>query len=76
MSFKTDDLLSMIEALPIDIKTTLVEKILDSLHPLHKEIDRAWIKKAEERISEIKSGKAQAIPGDQVFKEIEENYRR
>ena len=74
MSPKTNDLISMIDFLPIDAKTALVEKILASLHPLQKEIDDAWTKKAEERISEIKSGKIQVIPGNEVFKEIEDNY--
>jgi len=39
MAAKTNELISMVESLPVDIKTTLVEKILNSLHPSQKEID-------------------------------------
>ena len=73
---KIDDLLKIIEALPIDAKTALVEKILDSMHPLQNEIDEEWKKTAEERITELKTGNAQVFPGDEVFKEIKEKYGR
>ena len=49
MSSKADDLLAIIESLPIDIKTELVEKILASMHPLNKEVDEDWMKAAEDR---------------------------
>ena len=44
MTTKTKELISMVESLPVDVKTTLVEKILNSLHPSQKEIDALWIK--------------------------------
>ena len=36
MATKTNELISMVESLPVDIKTTLVEKILNSLYPSQK----------------------------------------
>ena len=74
MSSKTDELLTIIESLPIDVKTELVEKILASLHPLEKEVDEEWIKAAEDRVGEIKAGKVKLISGDEVFDEIREKY--
>jgi len=76
MSIKTDDLISMIESMPIDVKTTIVEKILASLQPIQKDIDELWTKEVEERISDIESGKVQIISGKEVFKEIEEIFVR
>jgi len=76
MTTKTKDLISMVESLPVDIKTTLVEKILNSLHPAQKEIDALWAKEAEKRVREIKTGKVKTIAGDKVFKEIHEKYYR
>ncbi len=76
MTTKTKELISMVESLPVDIKTTLVEKILDSLHPSQKEIDVLWTKEAEKRVKEIKTGKVKTIAGDKVFKEIQEKYYR
>ena len=76
MTTKTKELISMVESLPVDIKTALVEKILNSLHPSQKEIDALWAKEAEKRAKEIKTGKVKTIPGDKVFKEIQEKFHR
>lgn len=76
MAVKTNDLFSMVESLPVDIKTKLVEKILDSLHPSQKEIDALWAKEAEKRVKEIRSGKVKAIPGGEVFSEIKKRFSR
>jgi len=70
MTTKTSDLISKVESLPVDIKTKLIEKLLNSLHPSQKEIDELWVKEAERRVTEIKTGKVKTIPGDEVFKVI------
>jgi len=74
MTTKTSDLISKVESLPVDIKTKLIEKLLNSLHPSQKEIDELWVKEAERRVTEIKTGKVKTIPGDEVFKEIQKKY--
>jgi putative addiction module component (TIGR02574 family) len=76
MATKTKELISMVESLPVDVKTTLVEKILNSLHPSQKEIDALWAKEAERRVKEIKTGKVKTISGENVFKEIREKFYR
>lgn len=40
----------MVESLPVDIKTQLVEKILKSLNPSQKEIDALWVKEVERSV--------------------------
>jgi hypothetical protein len=50
---KTDELISMVESLPIDIKIRLIERILESLHPSQKEIDELWAKEAEKRFNKF-----------------------
>ena len=66
----------MVESLPVDIKTTLVEKILNSLHPSQKEIDALWAKEAEKRVREIKAGRVKTIRGEDVFREIKKRFYR
>ena len=61
----------MVESLPIDLKTKLIEKILNSMYPTQKEIDDLWAQEAEERFQEIKSGKVKTIPADEVFGKIQ-----
>lgn len=76
MAVKTNDLISMVESLPVDIKTTLVEKILDSLHPSQKKIDALWAKKVEKRVDEIRTGKVKTIPGEEVFRDINKRFSK
>jgi len=76
MNSKTNDLFTIIESMPIDVKTALIEKLLNSIHPLQKDVDKEWIEEAEKRINEIKKGNVQLIAGDEVFNEIKDRYKR
>ena len=76
MATKTDELMSMVESLPIEIKTKLIEKILNSLHPTPKEVDELWAQEAEKRLNDIKTGKVKPIPADEVFGEIQKRYNK
>jgi len=67
---KSTELFDEAVSLPVEIKTQLVDKLLRSLHPVQKEIDKLWAAEAEKRVEEIKSGKVKTIPGDEVFKKI------
>jgi len=67
---KTKELFDGAISLPIEIRMQLVEKLLRSLNPTQKEIDKLWAKEAERRIEEIKSCKVKTIPGEKVFKRI------
>ncbi|MCP4135266.1 MAG: addiction module protein [bacterium] len=67
---KVDELFSEAESLPLDIKTRLIDKLLNSLNPSQKEINDLWAEEAEKRVEEINSGKVKTIPGEEVFKKI------
>lgn len=74
MATKTDELFSRVESLPVDIKTQLVEKILNSLNPSQKEIDALWVKEVERRVKDIRTGKVKTIPGEEIFREIKKRF--
>ncbi|MFQ5676619.1 MAG: addiction module protein [bacterium] len=76
MTTKTNELISIVESLPVDIKTKLIEKLLNSLHPTQEKIDELWAEEAEKRVNEIKTGKVKTIPGDEVFQEIRRKFPR
>ena len=76
MATKADELMSMVESLPIEIKTKLIEKILNSLHPTQKEIDELWAKEVEKRLNDIRTGKVKPVPADEVFGEIQKIYNK
>jgi putative addiction module component (TIGR02574 family) len=66
----TEKLISAAESLPLDLKTELIERLIESLNPLMKDIDGLWAEEAEKRVKELTTGKVKSIPGEEVFKEI------
>jgi len=71
---KTNELLSMAESLPIEIKIQLIDTLLKSMHPSQAEIDELWAKEAERRVDQIKSGEVKTISGKEVFKKIQNRF--
>lgn len=67
---KTDDLIEEAVSLPIEIRTKLVNKLLESLNPTERKIDELWVVEAEKRVEEIRTGKVKTIPGEDVFKRV------
>jgi len=67
---KTKEIFDEAISLPVEIRTKLVEKLLLSLNPSQKEIDKLWAKEAEKRVAEIRSGKVKTVSGEKVFKRI------
>lgn len=73
---KTNDLMTMAESLPLDLKTQLIDRLLKSINPSKKEIDELWATEAERRVEDIKTGKLKPLPGEVVFKEIQERFSK
>ena len=73
---KTDEHISEAISLPIDIRTQLINRLLVSLNPERRDIDEFWMKEAEKRLKDIKTGKVKTIPGEQVFQEIKERFQK
>ena len=76
MTTRTDEIMSLVESLPIELKTKLIERILNSLHPTKKEIDELWAKEAEKRLLDVKSGNVKTVPAEQVFGEIQKSNKK
>jgi len=76
MTTRTDEIMSLVESLPIELKTKLIERILNSLHPTQKEIDELWAKEAEKRLLDVKSGNVKTVPAEQVFGEIQKSNKK
>jgi len=64
-------------SLPVEARTSLVEKLLISLNPPPlQEIDRLWADEAERRIAQIEKGEVKLVPGKKVFSNIRKKYLR
>ena len=69
-ALKQEQLFDEIDILPIDLKTKIVDKILNSINPIDKSIDDLWIKEVNKRKDEIESSKVTLVSGDEVFRKI------
>ena len=68
-----DDALS----LPVEARVRLVDRLLESLNlPTRTEVEEAWAKEVEHRMSQVERGEVQLIPGEEVFAELRRKYRR
>ncbi len=67
---KINKLIEEAISLPVEIRAHIIDKLLESLNPSQKEIDKLWAKEAEKRVEEIQSGKVKTISGEEVFKKI------
>jgi hypothetical protein len=74
VALQQKQLFDEIDVLPIDIKTKIVDKILNSINPTDKSIDELWIKEVNKRKNEIDSGTVNLVDGDDVFKKISQRY--
>jgi len=71
---KTDDLFDEAISLPVEERTLLVDRLLQSLNPSLSDIDKLWAEEAEKRLKEITEGSVKTIPGDEVFGKIRERF--
>ena len=63
-----------IDILPIDLKTKLVDKLLNSINPTNNSIDNLWIKEINKRRVEIEKGDVSLVGGDEVFEKIKQRF--
>lgn len=71
-----EQLISEAISLPVDIRLQLVERLLESLNPSHKEIDELWAIEAERRVAEIERGEVKTVPGEEVFRKLHSRLKK
>ena len=67
---KTKDLIAEVTSLPVEERAMVADSLLKSLNSPATDIDKKWSEVAKRRLSELRSGSVQAIPGDEVFNRI------
>ena len=61
--------------LPTDERLAVAQELLASaMTAEEREIEEAWLVEAERRLADFEAGRTQAIPGDQVFRELRAKY--
>ena len=66
----TKQLIDEAVSLPVEERALVVDSLLRSLNQPESEIDKQWASEAKRRLSELRSGHVEAIPGNEVFSDI------
>jgi hypothetical protein len=70
MTMTTEELIAEVIALPVEERALAVDTLLRSLNPPDADVDRKWAAVARQRWSDLRSGNARSLPGDEVFGRI------
>lgn len=65
----TQELFEQAESLPVEDRAMLVDSLLRTLNQPDPAIDREWAAVAEKRLQELRDGKVEPIPAEDVFAE-------
>jgi hypothetical protein len=75
VALRQEQLFEEIDILPIDLKTKIVDKILNSINPIDKSIDNLWIKEVNKRKNDVEDGNVKLVNGDDVFLKIAQRLK-
>ena len=72
----TKDIIQEAAALPVEERIIVVDSLLRSLNIPDPDSDTEWTAVAKSRLAELRSGRVNPVPGDQVFARIRERFGR
>ncbi|MEI6207171.1 MAG: addiction module protein [Desulfuromonadales bacterium] len=70
----TREIIQEATALPVEERVLVVDSLLRSLNMPDREIEKEWVAVAHHRLEELRSGRVQGIPGDEVFAKIRKRF--
>jgi len=75
LAINTNQLLSEVDSLPLDLKTKLIDKLLSSLNPMQDSVEKLWKKEINSRVNTIEADSVKLIDGDVVFQKIKDKFQ-
>jgi putative addiction module component (TIGR02574 family) len=76
MTSQVSELLEKALALSIQDRGLLIDRLIESLdeEPAEEGVEAAWDAEIAKRVEDVRSGRVKLIPGEQVLREIEEEF--
>ncbi len=65
-----NNIIDEILSLPVEERALIADSLLRSLNRPDKSIDAKWIETTRRRLEELRSGKVNPVPGEEVFAKI------
>ena len=70
----TKELINEAVALSVEERALLVDSLLRSFNQPESDIDKKWANVANKRLIEMRSGKVQPVPGEDVFERVRNRF--
>ena len=70
----TEDIIKEATSLPVEERIIVVDSLLRTLNMPDPDIDKEWTVVAKRRLVELRSGRVNPVPGDQIFARIRERF--
>lgn len=76
MSSQASELLEKALALSVQERGLLIDRLVESLddEPVEEGVEAAWAEEIKRRVDEVRSGRVKTIPGEQVLRELAEEF--
>jgi len=75
MSPELDELLKRAMALPPEDRAAMASSLIESLNEaVDEDVEAAWNEEIKRRVDDIRSGRVKTIPGEQVLRELAEEF--
>ncbi len=72
----TKELIDEAVSLPVEERALVIDSLLRSLNQPESEIDKKWAAVAQIRLTEMRSGSVEAVPGKEVFEKIWKRFNK
>ena len=72
----TKDLIAEVVSLPVEERALLADSLLQSLNQPDQQIDGRWAEVASNRLAEIRAGRMELVPGQEVFDKIWSRFEK
>ena len=76
MTPQVPELLQKALTLSIEERWLLIDRLVESLddEPADGGVEAAWVEEIKRRVDDIRSGRVKTIPGEQVLRELAEEF--
>lgn len=75
MSPELDELMKQAMSLSPEDRELLANSLFESLdHPVDEGVEASWSEEIKHRVDDIRSGRVKTIPGEQVLRELAEEF--
>lgn len=76
MVLNTREILEHIEFLPVEGRAQIIDSLLRTMNQPDPKVDTAWAKEAQRRLDDLRTGRTQGIPAEEVFAKARERFEK